>query len=140
MKYFRDKIASIGPKCRCHLCQKIVFDIYDPDGNCDFYNMNGTLICAHDLEVCRAPTIFCRFLDMWKSQWYPCCCTSHKDSKDCELNGATLCLCPRCCRQCMKKFWPPEAQDPIKCCFADCQCHLKSRLYVPCKHLRGYCF
>lgn len=125
--------------CPCHLCERTEFDDYDENGTCDFYNMNGTAVCMHDLKNCKEPTIFCPFLDMWRSMWFPCCCTSHQDPKDCEINGDKLCLCPRCCEECNKRFWPQKESSEPKCCQVDCHCHLKTRLFTSCRHLRGFC-
>lgn len=137
----KEKAVYTVPKCPCHLCQKTVFIECDKD-EVACYNMNGKIIAVNDMENCTPPTIFCPYIDMWKSLFYPCCCTNHKKPGDCELNGKTQCSCSRCCFACMYnikmyKIWPALTAGGNK---IDCQtCQLKCFFYTPCKHFRGFC-
>ena len=102
--------------------------------------MNGKILAVHDVESCIPPSIFCPFLDMWKSLYYPCCCTSHDKPGDCGINGKSKCYCPRCCFDCMYKIWPAYLKVSAGEGKIDCQtCQLKSKFYTPCKHFRGHC-
>ena len=141
MQDCKDKAVYTVPKCKCHLCQKTVFNECNEDEDIyDWYDMNGKILAVHDVESCIPPSIFCPFLDMWKSLYYPCCCTSHDKPGDCGINGKSKCYCPRCCFDCMYKIWPAYLKVSAGEGKIDCQtCQLKSKFYTPCKHFRGHC-
>ena len=135
MQACREKTALTVPICQCHLCGNRELTPWDEDG-VDTYAINGTLIKASDVENCVPPTIFCKYLEMWKSQFIACCCTGHDNPEDCKLNGKVPCDCPRCCL-CMRKIvkdWSSGKKIDCRYCT-----NLKFKVYVPCKHLRGYC-
>lgn len=135
MQACKDKAAVSVPRCKCHLCQKTVFK--PPHRTRNPYYIDGKFINADEMENSPKPTIFCPFLEMFKSQYFPCCCVTHKEPRDCKINGgvANICECPRCCRHCMKDL--VMLSDGTK---KDCDiCQLKCRYYTPCKHLRGFC-
>ena len=136
----REKVfdSTFVPQCPCHLCQKIVFEEVDEDDGLAWYSMNGKMITVRDIDKCMPPSIFCPFIDMWRSQWFGCCCTTHFNPLDCENHGALSCTCPRCCPECMGfgRYYP-DLVDGGK---IDChKCSLKSKFYTPCHHFRGFC-
>ena len=132
MQACKDKAKFTVQKCICHLCRKTKFS---PPNRClNPYYIDGKFINAEEVENTPKPSIFCPFLEMYKSQHFPCCCTTHEESRYCEINGGNICLCPRCCH-CMKDLEIND--DGTK---KDCPiCKLKVRYFQPCKHLRGYC-
>lgn len=125
------------PPCPCQLCLNIEIPVYDRD-NVDTYAMPytfGGMIRAEDVEKLANPSLFCKYLEMWRSQFYACCCTGHDEPEDCKLNGKEPCDCPRCC-SCMRKIERDSNGKKIDCYYCT---KLKSKLFVPCKHHRGYC-
>jgi len=127
--------ASVGPpKCPCHLCKDTrLFGCALPSTSLPQFN--GMAICAHTITRLTPPNIFCPYLEMWRSQAVYCCCTNHMNILDCEVNHDLKpeCQCFRCCKICAL------GQSQVLARECGCFCHLKDRLYVPCKHYRGKC-
>ena len=120
------------PDCPCHLCEKKMFSLQ--------HHINEIVTTPSTLRF-TPPTIFCPYLDMWRSMWFACCCTTpHPDKEICQQtvrnNQVVECKCPRCCKKCMQNFKIDESTH-LK---IDCQqCATKTYLYMPCQHLKGFC-
>ena len=146
MKSSRQSAINTVPKCPCHLCKDALHECCEED--CYSYlSPNGPAVAhshvcqvpdAYDVENCESPTIFCPYLDMWRSLWFSCCCTTHDNPSECKNNGDKPCSCPRCCRECRTgdKVLPVIQRDGKVEYHI---CYFKSQFYTPCNHLRGYC-
>ena len=110
------KNKATQPLCQCQLCHR--------------ESLSGMEIVGVEKPP---PSIFCPYLDMWRSQYFACCCsTPHKDGEICQAtirnNISVLCQCPRCC-DCMKEI----KLDEITNLKVDCdKCIKKSHFYIPC--------
>ena len=105
---------------------RIVSKLDVPDCPCMLCASNG-MIDASDINPAprRAPTIFCRFIHLWREQSRFCCCLSHPD---CDFKIAEDCdpECPRCC-PCNFEKTPCD------------RCKAKDKVFYQCFHEKGVC-
>ena len=121
------KESTSKPQCFCHLCKNI---------NVNYVSFDK--LVAPNLLVCPYREGY------WLSMHFPCCCTTiHQNNRVCEqsikannVNFIIQCLCPRCCCLCMKNIVLDEKTLMKKDCSS---CSRKYKLYIQCKHYRGYC-
>ena len=99
------------------------------------------MLCTNNVHN-QKPTLFCFYIEMWKSLWIPCCCTFlHKPPGTCKQVGDKIgpCSCPRCCLVCFgsgDNAMIREFKGTLTCYN---NCATRTKVYYPCSHYKGYC-